>query len=69
MDDFEEELKAQINKSERRDFMAMAKADKLKKLEKEQLRQAMIEGYQARQSEDAEVNREWQGATMKEWPQ
>lgn len=31
------------------------------------VRQACIEGYQARREEDAEVNREWEGTTLEGW--
>jgi hypothetical protein len=48
--------------------VAAAVSDKLKELEEEQLRKSLAEGYQARQAEDDEINQEWEGATLEEWP-
>jgi hypothetical protein len=61
-----EELKARVSKRKRSAFVSAAVLESLKKLEQEQLRQALVEGYKARQEEDAEVNREWEGATIEE---
>jgi hypothetical protein len=66
-EDVAEELKARVSRRKRSAFVAAAVADKLKELEKEQLRQSLVEGYQVRQAEDAEVNQEWEGATLEEW--
>jgi hypothetical protein len=68
-EDVAEALKARVSRRKRSAFVAMAVADKLKELEKEQLRQSMIEGYQARQAEDSEVNQDWERAALEEWPQ
>jgi hypothetical protein len=65
-EDVAEELKARVSKRKRSAFVAAAVLESLKKLEQEQLRQALVEGYKARQEEDAEVNREWEGATIEE---
>ena len=67
-EDIAEALKTRISKRKRSAFVAEAVAEKLKNLEQEHLRQALMEGYQIRQAEDAEVNQEWEGATLKEWP-
>lgn len=67
-EDVAEALKSQVSKRKRSAFVAAAIADKLKEVEEEQLRQSLVEGYQARQAEDAEVNQEWEGATLEEWP-
>ncbi len=40
---------------------------KMKRLEEEQLRQELIEGYQARRVEDAGINSEWERATLEHW--
>jgi hypothetical protein len=66
--DVAEALKSCVSKCMRSAFVAAAVADKLKELEKEQLRQSLLEGYQARQAEDSEVNQEWEGTTLEEWP-
>jgi HD superfamily phosphohydrolase YqeK len=68
-EDVAEALKTRISKRKRSAFVAAAVADKLKELEEEQLRQSLVEGYQARQAEDAEVNQEWERATLEKWPQ
>jgi HD superfamily phosphohydrolase YqeK len=62
-----EALKTRVSRRKRSAFVAAAVADKLKELEEEQLRQSLVEGYRARQAEDAEVNQEWEGATLEEW--
>jgi len=67
-EDVAEALKSRVSKRKRSAFVATAVADKLKELEEKQLRQSLVEGYQARQAEDAEVNQEWEGATLEEWP-
>ncbi len=67
-EDIAEALKARVGKRKRSAFVAAAVLDKLKELEQEQLRQSLVEGYQARQEEDAEINREWEGATLEGWP-
>ena len=67
-EDVAEALKARVSKRKRSAFVTAAVLDKLKELEKEQLRQALVEGYQARKEEDAEVNQEWEGPTLEGWP-
>ncbi|MDD4924711.1 MAG: hypothetical protein PHF74_07805 [Dehalococcoidales bacterium] len=67
-EDVAEELKSRVSKRKRSAFVTAAVAEKLKKLEEEQLRQSLVEGYQVRQAEDVEVNLEWDEATLEEWP-
>ena len=67
-EDIAEALKSRVNKRKRSAFVAAAVLDKLKELEQEQLRQALREGYQARRGEDADVDQEWEGATLERWP-
>ncbi|MBI4287123.1 MAG: hypothetical protein HY671_01690 [Chloroflexi bacterium] len=43
--------------------------EKLNKLEQEHLTQALIEGYKAAREEDAALNKEWERATIENWPQ
>jgi HD superfamily phosphohydrolase YqeK len=62
-----EELKTRVSKRKRSAFVAAAVFDKLKELEQAQLRRDLVEGYQARREEDAEINKEWEGATLEEW--
>jgi hypothetical protein len=66
-EDVAEELKSHISKRKRSAFVTAAVADKLKKLEEEQLRQSLVEGYQARKAEDVELNSEWEGAALEDW--
>jgi hypothetical protein len=40
--------------------------EKLKRFEEEQLRQSLVEGYQIRQEEDNEMNREWEATMLDE---
>ena len=67
-EDVAEALKACVSKRKRSAFVASAVLDKLKQLEQEQLRQSLVEGYQARRAEDTEVDQEWEGTTLEEWP-
>jgi len=67
-EDVAEALKAHVSRRKRSAFVSAAVADKLKELENEQLRQSLVEGYQVRQVEDAEVNQEWEEAVLEEWP-
>ncbi len=67
-EDVAEALKARVGKRKRSAFVAAAVLEKLKELEQEKLRQSLIEGYQARQAEDTEVNQEWENTTLEEWP-
>jgi hypothetical protein len=60
-EDIAEKLKAHVGKRKRSAFVAAAVAEKLKELEQEQIRQSLVEGYQARQAEDATCNQEWEG--------
>ena len=62
-------LKERVAKQKRSAFVTTAVLDKLKELEKEQLRQSLIEGYQARREEAVKINREWEAVTLKEWPE
>ncbi|MCL4458799.1 MAG: hypothetical protein M1136_04295 [Chloroflexi bacterium] len=66
-EDVAEALKARVSKRKRSAFVAAAVLDKLQELEREQLRQALMEGYQARREENTEINREWEGATLEGW--
>ena len=66
-EDIAEALKARVSKRKRSAFVSAAVLDKLKELEQAQLRQALVEGYQARREEDMEINKEWEGATLEGW--
>jgi hypothetical protein len=67
-EDVAEALRAHVSKRKRSAFVSAAVAEKLKELEKEQLKQSLVEGYQARRAEDIEINQQWEGATLEEWP-
>jgi hypothetical protein len=66
-EDIARDLRTRVRKSKRSAFVAEAVRDKLEELKKERLQQALIEGYQARQAEDAEINQEWESATLEKW--
>ena len=61
-------LKTHITKRKRSAFVAAAVLEKLRELEQEQLEKELKEGYQARREEDAEINKEWEKATLEKWP-
>jgi hypothetical protein len=67
-EDVAEALKTRVSKRKRSAFVTAAVAEKLKYLEQEHLRQSLVEGYQARQAEDAEISQEWEGAALEKWP-
>jgi len=67
-EDVAEALKTRVSKRKRSAFVTAAVAEKLKYLEQEQLRQSLIEGYQARQAEDTDINQEWEDTTLEKWP-
>jgi hypothetical protein len=60
-------LKAVVARRKRSAFVAAAIQEKLKRLEQERLVQTLIEGYVARQEEDAEINGEWERTTLEGW--
>ena len=66
-EDTSERLKAVVPDRKRSAFVAEAIEDKLKRLEQEQLTQALREGYVARRAEAAAINAEWEAATMEGW--
>ncbi len=67
-EDVAQALKSRISRRKRSAFVTAAVLEKLKELEEEQLRETLAEGYRARQAEDAAINREWEEATIEEWP-
>ena len=60
-------LRAVVSRRHRSAFVAEAISDKLKQLEQEQLRRALIGGYSARREEDTAINEEWERATLEGW--
>ncbi|MFY9457887.1 MAG: hypothetical protein WAP23_03085 [Candidatus Spechtbacterales bacterium] len=58
------ELSSRVPKGQRSAFVASAVEEKIRTLEAEELRAELIEGYQARAEEGAEINREWEPATL-----
>ncbi len=65
--DVAEHLKKRISKRGRSAFVSEAIREKLRELERQELCQALEEGYSARQEEDTEINREWETATLEGW--
>lgn len=66
-EDVAKELRAQVGKSKRSAFVAETLRIRLDELKQEQLRKNLIEGYQARYEEDAQINAEWEKATLENW--
>ena len=62
-EDVAEALRNRIQQRRRSAFVTAALIEKLKKLEEEEL----IEGYQARNIEDTEINKEWENLTLQRW--
>ncbi|MCH8801559.1 MAG: hypothetical protein IH963_11685 [Chloroflexi bacterium] len=60
-------LRVVVGPRSRSAFVATAISEKLWELEQEQLRQSLIEGYQAVREEDAEINAEWENTTLDHW--
>ena len=67
-EDVAQALRSRVGPRRRSAFVAAAVAEKLKELEEEQLKQDLIEGYGARREEDAGINKEWEAATLENWP-
>jgi hypothetical protein len=66
-EDIAEALKTRIGKRKRSAFVAAAVRDRLKQIEIDNLRQSLVEGYQARCTEDSQINGEWTEATLENW--
>lgn len=62
-EDVAEALRNRIQQRRRSAFVTAALVEKLKKLEEEEL----IEGYQARNVEDTDINKEWENLTLQKW--
>ena len=60
-------LRADVGERQRSSFVAAAIREKLIQLEREQLMQDLIEGYQATREEDRALNKEWERATLERW--
>ena len=60
-------LKGRVSERNRSAFVTAAVRDRLHDLEQEELRQILIEGYQARRHEDAEVSKEWEVPILEGW--
>ena len=66
-EDIAAELKARVSKRKRSAFVSEAVHQRLKELEESQLRQALVEGYQARREEGSQLGEEWETATLESW--
>ena len=60
-------LRAYVGPRRRSAFVAEAVRAKLRQIEQEQLRAALVEGYVERRDEDRSVNSEWEQATLEGW--
>lgn len=48
-------------------FIAEAIKEKLEKMKKEEINRLIAEGYQNVREEDAEIDEDWEGATLERW--
>ena len=62
-EDVAEALRNRVQQRRRSAFVTAALVEKLKKLKEEEL----IEGYQARNIEDTDINKEWENLTLQRW--
>ena len=61
------ELKEVVDERKRSAFVSEAIMEKIGMMKKQTLRQDLIEGYQERRYEDAEMNSEWEEITVESW--
>ncbi len=66
-EDIAEALRARVGARRRSSFVAGAIRDKLNRLEQDELRRTLVEGYLARREEDVAVNEEWENPTLEGW--
>jgi Arc/MetJ-type ribon-helix-helix transcriptional regulator len=66
-EDVAEALKTQVSNRKRSAFVSEAVRARLKELEQNQLKRLLIEGYKARAKESAEIDKEWEPATLESW--
>lgn len=65
--DLNVKLNRLVKSRERSSFVTKAIDEKLRLLEKEELKKRLAEGYKARAEEDKEINQEWDVATAENW--
>lgn len=66
-EDVAEALKTQVSIRKRSAFVSEAVRARLKELEEKSIEQQLIEGYKARAQEDAEIDKDWETATLESW--
>jgi metal-responsive CopG/Arc/MetJ family transcriptional regulator len=66
-EDVVKELKTHVAKNKRSAFVVEAVRVRLQDIKKAQLQKELVEGYKARCHEGAELNREWESATLEKW--
>jgi metal-responsive CopG/Arc/MetJ family transcriptional regulator len=67
--DLDEKLRQTVKPRQRSSFVAQAIRERLAVLERERIVAALREGYLATHEEDAQINSEWEGATLEKWPE
>ncbi len=67
--ELEEKLRQTIEARQRSRFVAQAIREKLLALERERIKAELKEGYLATREEDLQINREWEGTTLENWPE
>ncbi len=67
--ELDEKLRQTVEPGQRSSFVAQAIRERLAVLERERIVVALREGYLATREEDAQINSEWEGATLEKWPE
>lgn len=67
--DVDKKLRQAVEAGQRSTFVANAIREKLEELHRQRIRAALREGYAATRDEGAQINLEWEGATLEDWPQ
>ena len=66
--DLRERLEHAVEPGQRSAFVAVAIREKLNAVERERIRAILREGYAATAGDNEVVDREWESATMEDWP-
>ena len=61
------ELREVVDERKRSAFVSEAIMEKIEQMKRQPLREELIEGYQERRYEDAEINTEWEEVTIESW--
>lgn len=68
-EDVNKQLRELVAPRKRSRFVSEAVREKLQKIEEEKFNQELIRGYIERREEDIALNKEWEAATLENWPE